>query len=136
LLWAHELPLPASVNAGIGLEILLKSFSSEVDGSPGGTGEQYRFVKQSGQNGHNLLSLFDAIPEDLRAQLCFDQHRSWIHDYFQEPFVRARYPYERDADGSYSSVITEIAEAMFESVIAAYKQQGCSDPWIEAYPNV
>jgi hypothetical protein len=138
LLWANHKPAPAFVVAAIGLEILLKSFLAEVDGPPGGIGEQYLFDKRAHGikgHGHNLLELFNAAPPDVISRLQFGEYRSWIEDYFQEPFVRARYPYEKGASASYSSVLIEIAEEMLDKVVRAYKAQGCDDPWIIQYPN-
>ena len=138
LLFDNKRPGPGFVDAAIGLEILLKSFLAKVDGPEGGIGEQYVFDKQahgSNGHGHNLLQLFDSIPTDVKEQLGLAEYRSWIEDFFQEPFLRARYPYEPGATASYLTVLTEIAEEMLDKVVRAYIKQGCDDPWFKQYPN-
>lgn len=138
ILWREFLPTPAWINASIGLEILLKSFLAEVDGPAGGIGEQYVFSARARGitgSGHDLLLLFDAIPVEARAAADIDQFRSWI-EYFPNAFLAKRYPYEPTAEMGRTSVITEVAEEMLEKIIAAYKAEGCDDPWIVAYPDV
>lgn len=66
MLWQESLGSQAMVNAAIGLEILFKSFNSDVDGSKSGIGEQY---KVAGKPTHDLQDLFEAIPESIRAEL-------------------------------------------------------------------
>lgn len=137
VLFRQDLPGPGWVNAALGLEILLKSFLADVDGPPGGLGEQYSFDRKKVQgDGHSLLALFDAIPADVRRQLDFERYRSWIEDYFQRPFCDKRYPYESTATAGYSDVLTDIGEEMLAIVIEAYKSLGCTDPWIVQYPKV
>jgi hypothetical protein len=139
LLFDNGRPGPGYVNAAIGLEILLKSFLARVDGPEGGIGEQYVFDKKGlgiKSHAHNLLQLFDLIPADVRELVGLDEtYRSWIEDYFQEPFLRARYPYEPGATASYSDVLTQIAGEMLHKVVRAYIRQGCDDPWFKRYPD-
>lgn len=136
ILWNHELLLPAWIDAGIGLEILLKSFLAEVDGPVGGIGEQYKFdAKKRKTNGHDLLALFDAIDPAVINQLRFGPYRDYFLENLRTPFLDRRYPYEREAASGITSVITDIAEEMLDKVIRAYKALGCTDPWIQAYPN-
>jgi len=138
LLWANRLPVPSLATAAIGVEILIKSFLVEVDGLSGGIGEMYRFDKNAYniKDGHNLLELFDAIPHNIKTDLNLYKYREYIHDFYQRPFVKDRYPYEKSASGGYTDVLTDIGEEMLSIVIEFYKENQCNDPWIENYPNI
>lgn len=139
LLWKNRLSVPSLTTAAIGVEILFKSFLAEVDGLSGGIGEKYRFKKEThkiGNSGHNLLDLFNAIPDDIKSDLNLYQYAEYFRDYYQKPFVDDRYPYEKTASGSYSEILTDIGEEMLSKVISYYKEKKCDDPWIEKYPNV
>ena len=120
------------VGVTIRLEILFKSFKATVDGPSGGIGEQYKVVG----NRHNLLSLFDAIPEVTRERLGFQTYRDYFDGTMCDLFVRARYPYERGGIDGGGTAIIEVAEEMFDRVIREYKEGGCTDPWIVAFPIV
>lgn len=138
LLWINKISVPSVITAAIGVEILFKSFLAEVDGASGGIGEQYRFERKTYKinDGHNLLKLFDAIPDDIKSELGFHQYREYISDYYQQTFVDDRYPYEKSASAGYTDVLTDIGEEMLSKVIKYYKEKKCDDPWIEKYPNV
>jgi hypothetical protein len=88
LLWANHLAVPSLMTGAIGVEILLKSFLVEVDGKSGGIGEKYHFdrKRQNINDGHNLLELFDAIPDDIKVNLNFHKYRRWINDFLSTTF--------------------------------------------------
>jgi len=138
LLWINRLEAPSLATAAIGVEILFKSFLVEVDGPSGGIGEMYRFNKKTHntKDGHNLLELFDAIPDDIKTDLNLYRYREYFQDYYQRPFIKDRYPYEKSASGGYTDVLTDIGEEMLDIVIRYYKENRCNDPWIEKYPDV
>ncbi len=131
LLSENNLGRVSMVNVGIGLEILFKSFNATVDGPSGGIGEQY----QTSDRRHNLLELFDAIPNEILERLDFQNYRDYFEGDAGELFVRARYPYERDGIDEGGTAIIEVAEEMFDRVMREYKDGGCTDPWIVAYPT-
>ena len=89
-----------------------------------------------GNSGHNLLDLFNAIPDDIKSDLNLYHYMEYFRDYYQKPFIDYRYPYEKTASGSYSEVLTDIGEEIISKVISYYKEKGCDDPFIEKYPNV
>jgi hypothetical protein len=132
LLWENKLGSPAMVNVAVGLEILFKSFNATVDGSSGGIGEQYRIA---GKPTHDLLALFDAIPQPIRQHLGLQRYRDYFEGRMAELFVSARYPYERDGMASSGSAIIEVAEEICDRVIREYLESGCTDPWIAAFAN-
>lgn len=139
LLWSNNLDVPSLITAAIGVEILFKSFLVEVDGASGGIGEYYCFkqsIHKIGDSGHNLLDLFNAIPDDIKSELNLNQYKEYFSDYYEKPFVKDRYPYERTASGMYTEILTDIGEKMLSKVISYYKEKKCDDPWIEKYPNV
>jgi hypothetical protein len=87
VLWQNNLTTPSMMNVAVGLEILFKSFRAQLDGPPGGIGEQYQAEK-----GHNLLQLFDAIPEDIRDWFGWHTKRVYFDNKVATLFVLARYP--------------------------------------------
>lgn len=133
LLWENSLCNPSMVNAAIGLEILFKSFNATIDGPSGGIGEEYQVDRKLR---HNLLELFDAIPETIRVDLRLHTYRDYFEGRMGDLFVLSRYPYEREGMASSGTAIIDVAEEIFERVIRAYKEQGCDDPWVVAYPDV
>lgn len=131
--YENRLYNPSLVLAALGLEILFKSFNAETGNVLGGIGETYVFDKNKvglKGHGHNLLDLFNSISPNIKEMLGFEKHREDFENYYQEPFVIARYPYEDGAPGSYSDDIIEIAEKMVNRVIKEYQNLGCQDPWI------
>ncbi len=121
------------VNVAIGLEILFKSFIAKVDGPEGGIGEQYRFV---GKRGHDLLELFDAVPEAIREQLNFGTYRDYFEGKAGQLFVLARYEYEPGGMSGGTDAIIDVAEELLGRVIQYYKQLGCTDPWIMQFSTI
>lgn len=133
LAFDNNLILPSFINASLSIEILFKSFTSEICGDPGGIGETYSFNRKAvgiKGHGHDLLQLFDAIPSVTIDELGFIKYREFFEKYYTEPFVVARYPYEGTAPGTYSDHIIEIAEEMIQRTIKHYQSSGCDDPWI------
>lgn len=132
VLWENNLIAPSMVNVALGLEVLFKSFNATVDGTPGGIGEQYQVASNLR---HSLLHLFDAIPETTRAHLGLHTYRDYFGGRTDKLFVLARYPYERGGMAGGGSAIIEVAEEIFDRVMREYKQGGCKDPWIVAFPS-
>jgi hypothetical protein len=139
LLWMNNLSVPSSVSAAIGVEILLKSFLVEINGESGGLGEQYLFNNKKYQirnSGHNLLDLFNAIPDNIKTELNLHKYKEYFRNYFKTSFLDDRYPYEKKASGGYSEVLTDIGDEILSVIIKWYKENKCNDPWIEKYPDV
>jgi hypothetical protein len=130
VLWESKLSTPSMVNTAIGLEILFKSFNATVDGPSGGIGEQY---KLDGKPSHDLLTLFDAIPERVQIRLRIKTYRQYFEGHIRNIFVRARYPYERGGLGGGTNAFVEVGEEILDRVILEYQQGGCTDPWIVAF---
>ena len=113
LLDAQHLPHVAQVNAAIGMEILLKSFISLPDQNPGTSGEKYTLdpaalakahqqllsigkTNRKSPDRHDLLTLFHAVPDQIRCSLALDSQEDCF-DRYRNVFTNSRYPYESDS---------------------------------------
>lgn len=151
LLTGHDMLAVAQVNASIGMEILLKSFVSRPNGNHGQVNETYdldptlinaahRELQRDGKiaadrkwaDKHDLLTLFHAVPADIRARLRFDQEEEWIGRY-RNVFTNARYPYEAKTYGWSDEILIGVLGRMIESVVHWYREQGCRDTFIVFY---
>jgi len=151
LLNGHDMMAVAQVNAAIGMEILLKSFVARPNGNHGQVNETYdldaelikdahRELQRVGKvpadrkqaDKHDLLTLFHAVPAEIRTRLRFDQEEEWIERY-RHVFTSARYPYEARPRKGYSDTLIHVLGTMIESVVKWYREQGCSDVFIVCY---
>ena len=135
ILWREpNLGTVATVNAAIGLEILLKSFIADpVENLRKGTySEQYEI---NGKRLHKLTDLVKQIAPDTYESLRLQQHEHWF-ERFDNLFIEARYPYEPSSRGSYSDVPISVGIEILDDVINWYKNSGSTDSWIVNYPNV
>lgn len=150
LLTGHDMMAVAQVNAAIGMEILLKSFVAVPNGNHGKVNETYdleaeliknahRELQDAGKivankrvDKHDLLTLFHAVPAEIRTRLCFDQEEEWIERY-RNVFTNARYPYEANSPSGYDDILIDILGQMIECVVIWYREQGCRDPFIVCY---
>ena len=151
LLTGHDMMAIAQINAAIGMETLLKSFVAVPDGHHGQVNETYdleptlirdahRELQRIGKvaadrnraDKHDLLTLFYAVPADIRSRLRFDQEEEWIKRY-RNVFTSARYPYEASSPGGYDDMLIYILGQMIERVVMWYREQGCRDLFIVCY---
>jgi hypothetical protein len=123
LLDAQYLPRVAQVNAAIGMEILLKSFSSIPDQHSGKTDRSQRV------DWHDLLTMFHAVPEQIRRSLalngqeeCFEKYRS--------VFTNSRYPYESNSAKSSDAVLMRMLRWTLANVVGYHKERGSQDAFI------
>lgn len=140
----------AQVNAAIGMEILLKSFVARPHGNHGQVNETYdldvelikgahRELQLAGKiaadkrfDKHDLLTLFHAVPVEIRTRLRFNHEEEWIERY-RNVFTNARYPYEASSRKGYSDTLIRVLGTMIESVVKWYREQGCRDVFIVCY---
>ncbi|MBD8091963.1 hypothetical protein IFT48_18365 [Pseudomonas fluorescens] len=142
----------ASINAALGLEILLKSFIANVTDNAGKVNENYgpnkgplktshTLLQERGEevgdrvDSHDLLLLFYAIPEDVRRATNLYRQEMSIRD-CRHTFAGSRYEYEADSPSGFSDTAIQALNMLVPNVVEYYKQNGCNDPWIIAYPNV
>ena len=133
LTYNNKLLNSSQILAALSIEILFKSFFAEEGKVTEGIGKTHRFCKgRSGikGHGHDLSQLYSIIPNEIVEKLELKKHRDDIADFFHEHFIKARYPYENGAIGSYSDVIIEIAEEMIRNTILYYRELGSDDPFI------
>lgn len=52
----------------------------------------------------DLLTLFHAVPAEIRMRLRFDQEEEWIERY-RNVFANARYPYKANSLKGYSDML-------------------------------
>ena len=140
----------AQVNAALGMEILLKSFVSTPDDRFEKSDQTYERndeliqsahenLKASGAvpdkplpDRHDLLTLFHAVPEQIRRQIGLDHHELRITRY-RHVFTKSRYPYEKNTQRGSSSALILVLGDMIPRVIEFYQAQGCEDPFIQGY---
>ncbi|MEE4695983.1 hypothetical protein V2K91_12125 [Pseudomonas alliivorans] len=107
---------PAAMNTGLALELFLKAFHMEFDShSPEAVDDPEGYLRLKGKHGHDLLALYQAIPDCLGGRLLEISERlkpgysleASIKDCSQL-FVRARYTYEAKSLQSFYSEVFEL----------------------------
>ncbi|MCY1531403.1 hypothetical protein D9M68_666270 [compost metagenome] len=91
--------------------------------------------EQKNPDFHDLLTLYHAIPADVRKAAGFAKHERWLERY-RNVFTKSRHEYELDAKRGHDSILTDIGGELVDSVAEYAKQAGSADLWILAYPNV
>lgn len=141
----------ASINAAIGLEILLKSFGANVTENEGTVYQNYepntpaireahKMLVAKGDaeerlNFHDLLILYFAIPEPVRKAVNLHRFERTI-EHCRHLFAGSRYEYEaKSRVGSDDSAIQALGD-LIPNVVTYCKQQGSTDPWIHHYLDV
>jgi hypothetical protein len=150
LLDAQHLPHVAQVNAAIGMEILLKSFISIPDQHQGTTGETYdldkdaikaahKRLQDSGKtdrnqrlDGHDLLTLFHAVPEQIRCSLALDSREDCFERY-RRVFTNSRYPYESTSAKFSDPILMRMLRWTLANVVGYHKERGSQDAFIVSY---
>jgi hypothetical protein len=129
----------AVINAALAIEILFKSFNSSIAANEGKLNEKYNFqhgkLPKKNRNAHNLMQLYELLPNEVKSKF----HDKFILDMlekYKHVFTADRYFYEKTARSSYSSTLIEIAGKLIHITALIYKEKGCTDIWIENYPNV
>ncbi|MDO3383478.1 hypothetical protein [Gilvimarinus algae] len=141
LAWERNMMKISQINAALSIEILLKSFFSEVTEHPGEVYARYRFdmcsaneVNRS-KDAHDLLLLAKFLPERIQSKILTDAVERMLEKY-RATFTKDRYGYESQADRGASTILSELAGILIDQVVSIYKEAGCQDPWIRHYPNV
>jgi hypothetical protein len=150
LLDAQYLSHVAQVNAAIGMEILLKSFISIPDQHQGTTGETYvldkdavkaahKCLQNSGKTDrsqrvdwHDLLTLFHAVPEQIRRSLALNSQEECFEKY-RSVFTNSRYPYESNSAKSSDAVLMRMLRWTLANVVGYHKERGSQDAFIVSY---
>ncbi|KXO10078.1 hypothetical protein AKG98_862 [Moritella sp. JT01] len=136
LMWPHSVSI-SIVNAALSLEILFKSFHAQITGNENELNEKYRFNSKVVKRGsaHDLLDLFNALPEDIKSQ--FDSSFTVdILTKYRSTFVGERYIYELSAIGGGTGALMDIASRLIDKTVQIYRKRGCTDPWVVNYPKV
>ena len=137
LMWPHSVSI-FIVNAALSLEVLFKSFNAQVVGNAGELNEKYRFnnkILNKGENSHDLLYLFNSLPQDVKSLFHTDFTIEILTKY-RSTFVEERYMYESSALGGGTSALMDVASSLIGKTVQIYRDRGCNDPWIINYPNV
>lgn len=149
LLDAQHLPHVAQVNAAIGMEILLKSFISLPDQNQGTSGETYRLdptalakahqrllsigkTSRKNHDKHDLLTLFYAVPEQIRRSLALDSQEECFEKY-RSVFTNSRYPYESNSAKSSDPILMRMLRWTLANVVGYHKERGSQDAFIVSY---
>lgn len=144
----------AQVNAALGMEILLKSFVAKPNSNHGEFTETYKFndrllrcsheqLQSSGDvspdrkdpDGHDLLTLFYAIPEAIRREIGLERRKVSVAQY-RHVFTQSRYRYEKirkDKKRQCASVLIDVLRDLIPHVVDFYRKRGCEDPFIVCY---
>lgn len=123
------------VMSALAIEVLLKSFNSEVARNEGRLNEKYRFDSSAlpkGANSHNLSVLVGALPEEI-AKYLFSSSDLDVIEKEKDLFTSSRYVYEPEAKITHHDGIIKLAAKLICKVVYLYKQQGCDDPFIENF---
>ena len=134
ILWQHpNMSKVATVNAAIGIEIMLKSFiATPVENDRKGTvSQQYKINGRT----HGLFDLYELIDSNLARKLLLNKHEEWFRKYNME-FIGSRYPYEATSSIGYSKTLIDVSLQIFRAMIEWYKETDNPDPWVIEYPNV
>ncbi|MNF63866.1 hypothetical protein D3C76_444660 [compost metagenome] len=143
----------ASINAAIGLEILLKSFGANVTENEGTVFQNYepntpaireahKVLVASGDaeerlNFHDLLILYFAIPEPVRRAVNLHRFERTIR-HCRHLFAGSRYEYEAKPEKAWKGADDSAIQALGDlvpNVVIYCQQQGCTDPWILTYSD-
>ena len=100
--------LPQLNTAAVAIELFLKSLSSKSIFVPLPNSDGYRVYAEPESKHHNLVELFDGIPEDIRDELesrfststltsLASSLREMLGKY-EGLFATSRYPFERNSD--------------------------------------
>ncbi|MBL9057256.1 MAG: hypothetical protein JNJ84_13385, partial [Rhodobacteraceae bacterium] len=117
----------------LSLEILFKSFNSKVVKNEGHLNERYEFdqTKVKIAQGHCLVSLFEAIPQNIRRHLLERTSDLTLLKKFSNAFTTSRYYYEKSHSGSSTDDLQNLAlYAIFKATLM-YREKGCLDPFIQ-----
>lgn len=134
ILWQHpNMGKVATVNAAIGIEIMLKSFiATPVENDRKNTvSQQYEINSRF----HGLFELYKLIDSNLAKKLRLNKYEEWFKQY-KQAFIESRYPYEVASSLGYSQTLIDVSLQIFRAMIEWYKETGNPDPWVIEYPNV
>lgn len=136
-LWNQNF-LVAVINAALAVEILFKSFNARVSANAGMLEEKYTFddsVLPKNANKHDLMALFDALPPDVNKKFK-DRYTVDMLEAYRDAFIKDRYIYEPGARAGASGALLGVADDLIKKTVSIYRQRGCTDIWIQNYPNV
>ncbi len=107
----------ACINAALSIEIYLKSFLAEVVLTPTGTG--MNLVTQKTKKGHDLVQLYQQIPQEIRNRILSASHTlneeidfEKSLDKYKDYFFLARYSYEMESQRLLNTEIVFFASHM------------------------
>lgn len=119
-----------SVVSGLALEIILKSFNSVE------TEVQSEYISKYGykrskkpRKNHDLVSLLDNVPLNVKAHLFSEQDIEIIERY-RDVFFNDRYRYERTARRVFDNSFVKLVGRTIFKMICLYKEQGSVDLFI------
>ncbi|MGZ9668282.1 hypothetical protein ACXX9E_19760 [Pseudomonas sp. GNP014] len=151
LLRGYDLLDIAQINAAIGVEILLKSFISVPNSNHGKANQTYEVdtqllkpahqllqglgkisVKKTSPDRHDLLTLYHAIPEQIRSSIGLDRQAEKL-ERCRHIFTGSRYQYEKNTPKGYDSTLIEVLRDLLPRVVEYHRQLGSQDLFIRCY---
>lgn len=125
-----------AVMCALSIEIILKSFHVTVSSNHGKVNETYEFNKNKvlpkNANAHDLMTLYQALPEDIQRYL-FDAVDLKIIDDNKDLFTQSRYAYESNANTIHNDDIIKLAAGLICKMIFLYRERGCTDSFIKFF---
>lgn len=119
-----------SVISGLALEIIFKSFNSDITDVQTEHISKYAFNRSKvPHENHNLISLLGNVPPNVKAHL-FSQSDIEIITKYQNVFCKDRYNYEREARTTFDNSFIKLVGRTILSMIQIYKSQGSDDGFI------
>ncbi|MBW4965307.1 hypothetical protein KZZ04_02865 [Pseudoalteromonas sp. CR1] len=116
LMWPYSISI-SIVNSALALEILLKSFNCRVINDE--QYEKYQFnskVLNKGENAHDLMHLYDALPDTIKHKLSNDFDLDLIKKY-RHTFTNSRCIYEKNAITGGSTALMEMTALLLRKTV-------------------
>ncbi|KZN12218.1 hypothetical protein [Marinomonas sp. TW1] len=125
-----------AVVCALSIEIILKSFHTSVKSNKGQLNETYEFEKRKvlpkGANAHDLMVLYEALPEKIQHYL-FNSLDLKTLSTNKDLFTQSRYSYEQNANRSHNDRVIKLAASLICKMVYLYRNFGCEDPFIKLF---
>ena len=123
-----------NVICSLSLEMIFKSFNSTSVKDYAEHSSSYKFSKPKikGFDSHNLLTLYNFIPDKIKNYLLSHDEVELIktHD---NTFKNSRYTYEYAAEQVFDDSLMRLTARLLCKVVFLYKKMECNHPFIQRF---